>query len=214
MIPVFIINHDRLTLPKNMADYLAGCKDVYPIIVDNASTYEPLLEYYKTCPHKVIRLHLNFGNCVMWNTGILDEMDLHGDYIVTDPDLDLSKIPTDFIDVLREGLRRYPDIDKCGFSLEINDLPENGLKQQVLEWESGQWHNKIDEMYYRAAIDTTFALYRSRIHSFNCLRTDRPYTAKHVPWYYTNDNIPADEMYYLTHCNETSSYGKKILKLL
>lgn len=42
-----IINWNRLEYPKNMADWLAENGTVEPIIVDNGSTYPPLLEYYE-----------------------------------------------------------------------------------------------------------------------------------------------------------------------
>jgi len=214
-IPVFIVNFNRLTLVKNMADYLADCDGVEPILIDNNSDYPPLLEYYESCPHKVDRMHLNYGNCVLWTSGILDAYDLHGNYILTDPDLDLSNIPKDFLQVLQTGLDKYSWADKCGFSLEINDLPNNSLTEEVLKWETGYWGNKLDNMYYKAAIDTTFSLFRTRMHSFECLRTERPYTARHMPWYWTKENIPDDERYYINSISpDFNHYSKRIKDII
>jgi hypothetical protein len=42
---------------------------VEPIIVDNASTYPPLLSWYETNPCKVIRLSINCGHRAPWEQG-------------------------------------------------------------------------------------------------------------------------------------------------
>ena len=50
-------------------------------------------------------------------------------------------------------------------------------------------------MYFDAPIDTTFALYKVPFHSFNAIRTNRPYTAKHMPWYYFDfEDMPVEEI--------------------
>ena len=151
----------------------------------------------------------NYGNCVMWNSGLYKKLCLKGNYILSDPDLDLSKIPKDFLHILQTGIDKYKWADKCGFSLEINDLPNTDILQEIHRWELQNWENKLDEMYFKAAVDTTFCLFRTNIHSFDTLRTNRPYVARHIPWYHTNDNIPEDELFYL---QSTSAY--KIIRLL
>ena len=119
----FIINYNRLTLPRNIANYLMECDGIIPIIIDNNSDYPPLLEYYEKTPHKVIRLDKNWGGCVVYKCGILDDMNLNDKrFIVSDPDLDLSGIPKDFLHILHMGLDRHSFACKSGFSLEINDL--------------------------------------------------------------------------------------------
>ena len=215
-VPAFIVNYNRLHLPIAMANYLAdNDTGVDPIIIDNNSDYPPLLEYYKNCKHKVERMHLNYGNCALFTTGLLDKYNLKGNFILTDPDLDISSIPTDFLQVLQAGLDKYLWADKCGFSLEIKDLLNNELTEEVLKWEIGNWGNRLDNMYYKAAIDTTFALFRTRMHSFECLRTERPYTAKHMPWYWTKENIPEDERYYINSISANfNHYSSRIKNII
>ena len=212
-VKAFIINFNRLHYPKAMADHLAECDNIEPIIIDNHSTYPPLLEYYKTCPHKIEQMDKNYGNCVMWNSGLIDKYNLQGNFIYTDPDLDLSSVPKDLLHVLQTGLDKYQWADKCGLSLTINDLPDNQISREVHQWEDQNWNNKLDDRYYRAAIDTTLSLFRSRIHSFECLRTAPPYCARHLPWYHTPENLPEDEKYYLestgTYFNHWTSRFKK-----
>ena len=75
----------------------------------------------------------------------------------------------------------------------------------IRKWESKYWDFK-EGNYYRAYIDTTFAMYRGGIHwhTYKAFRTERPFTAKHVPWYYQSfQKMPDDERYYFEH-SETS----------
>jgi len=208
----FIINYNRLTLPKNMADYLADGTGVTPVIVDNNSDYPPLIEYYEKCPHIVERMNLNYGNCVLWTTGILDKYNIDGGFICTDPDLKIDHIPKDFLHVLQTGLDRWDWCDKCGFSLDIHDLPNRDFSNHVKSVEKGYWTNFLDKGYYAAPIDTTFALFRTRRHSFECIRADKPYCAKHMPWYWTKDNVPEDELYYINSISPDFNYWSKQLK--
>lgn len=215
---VLIINFNRLMLPVKMADWIAarGCE---PVFIDNASDYMPLLEYYAKAPYKVVRLEKNFGHTVIWQPGlkILDNIVGNGRYIVTDPDLDLTRVPDDFLQVLNSGLDRYTTYDKCGLSLEINDLPDTEECRLVrTRFEPQYWLHPLDESYFHADTDTTFALYREgvRWYSHSGIRTNRPYTARHVPWYYTDfANLPADEQYYFTKANKSSSGKKRLLKI-
>lgn len=154
----------------------------------------------------------NYGHRVIWDQELLERGGISGQYIVTDPDLDLSGIPDDFLSVLQEGLRRYPKAQKCGFSLDISDLPEGDVKK----WESTLWQKPLDDMYFRAGVDTTFALYRENVRHYSIwdsLRTNKPYMARHVPWEYNNmKDLPADEQYYFKTCNKSSS-GKERIKV-
>jgi len=187
-----IINYNRIQLPRTIAEWCSN-HGLEPIFIDNNSDYPPLLEYYATCPYRVVRMDKNYSYLVVWEQRLLDKLSITGNYIVTDPDLDLSGIPDDFLSVLEEGLRRYPQYDKCGFSLEINDLPS----VSAAVWEMQFWQEPLDSMYFDAAIDTTFALYKVRRPSWSGIRTNRPYTAKHIPWYYNEvKDLPEDEQYY------------------
>jgi len=189
---VLIINFNRLTLPMNMANWVVerGCE---PVFIDNASDYLPLIQYYNDTTFEVIRMDKNYGHTVVWTQDIINKLSITGNYIVTDPDLDLTGIPDDFLSILEEGLRRYPQFDKCGFSLEINDLPDI----ETINWETRYWQHPLDSMYFLADIDTTFALYKVNRITLSGIRTNRPYTARHIPWYYQLiDKLPDDESYY------------------
>jgi len=200
---VLIINYNRITLGVNMADWLAkrGCE---PIFIDNHSDYPPLLDYYKHCPYQVAIMDKNYGHLVAWEQGVLDELGIEGNYIVTDPDLDLEGIPDDFLSVLEEGLRRYPQFDKCGFSLDRSDQPNKYTEKysskiwvKAADWDKFFWRKPLDDLYFDAPLETTFALYKTRYFSVKSLRTNQPYTVLHVPWYYDwIKDLPEDEQYY------------------
>jgi hypothetical protein len=203
----FIINLNRLTLPRKMADYLADVEGVEPIIVDNNSNYPPLLEYYEHCPHKVERLTNNYGNTVLWRAGILEKYEETERFIITDPDLILDDIPKDWLHLLNLGLDKYAFATKAGFSLEINNLPNTPMKKLILEWETSAWVHKLDNNFFNANIDTTFALWRRVFQDFPAVRTNRPYTARHASWYYTKlEDIPPDELYYMRMVGNINNY--------
>lgn len=207
--PVFIINYNRLTLPANMADYITDCPGVYPVILDNGSTYPPLLEYYETTPHEVKLLGGNWCSTAVFFCGVIEEYNVPERYMMTDPDLILDDIPKDWLHLFHLGLDRYPWAQKAGLSLEIDDLPDTKIGRAARAHETGMWANKLDDQFYRAIIDTTFCMVR-KIHDFPAVRTARPYTARHAPWYYTcKDDIPADELYYTRTSEPRSNYWAK-----
>lgn len=200
---VFIISYNRLTPLKNMCEFLAGA-GCEPIIIDNASTYQPLLDWFKDCPYDVIRMKENRGHQVAWHNGQMQFTDDRY-YIVTDHDLDLSGVPLDFCDKLMKGLELFPQVIKSGLSLEINDLPKNSYTKEVYDWEVKFWQTEKKHGFYLSDIDTTFAMYdRKRNFGhlpnnrfFSAVRADRPYTARHLPWYL--EALNEEERYYLEH---------------
>lgn len=204
----FIIGYNRLDYIRYTVEWCLS-HGLEAIVIDNYSNYPPLLKYYDTKPCEVIRLLKNYGHTVMWSKAVPIPNDR---YILTDPDLDFTGIPDDFLTVLNEGLDRYPQYPKCGFSIEIKDLPQHPDIERILTvWERGYWLRPLDEMYFHADIDTTFALYRegSRSHTYSGIRTNYPYVMRHLPWYAIGkDQIPPDEQYYYRTANESATWKK------
>jgi hypothetical protein len=188
-----------------------------PIVIDNHSDYPPLLEYYNTIPCNVLMLDANYGHTAIWTQGIIDKLGITGRYIITDPDLSYEGVPGDFLNVLNAGLDKYLQFHKCAFSLEINDLPdteEGNLVKNVYEKKYWAPEAVLDDMYFYADTDTTFALYRetSREYNHSAIRTNRPYTARHLSWYYTDFNLlPEDEQNYYLTANDSASGKKRLL---
>ncbi|WP_300428128.1 glycosyltransferase [uncultured Parabacteroides sp.] len=221
VIPVIINNRNRLTCLKQLIMSLEkrGYTNIY--ILDNASTYPPLLEYYaKECSYKVYRFDRNYGHLALWSSGVIK--DFRKSYFVyTDPDVvPIDDCPDDFIEKFLEIMKKNPLLEKVGFALKIDDLPDCfDKKESVVTWEEQFWKKKIGDNppLYKAAIDTTFALYRpyyfvgGNMHSPN-IRVGYPYVAMHMPWYNDSVNLNDEEIYYLEHC-ETASYWVGTSKL-
>jgi hypothetical protein len=205
-IPVIIVNYNRLTSVISMVETLRSWEVEKIIILDNESSYPPLLDWYKTVDFPVHPVMENLGHLAPWFSGFVDRYDTRY-YAVTDPDLDLSAIPKDGIGRLIRGLELRPDVQKCGFGIEIDDLPDGfPLKKEVQDWEAPFWQKPWGDGYYEAPVDTTFAVYekgRPTDHSLMnipCLRTDSPYLVRHLPWYLTPETVTDEDRFYFHSC--------------
>ncbi len=217
MIPVWINNRDRLSTTRALVEYLRQVPGCRPIIVDNASTYPPLLGWYGRCGVEVQRLAFNGGSQAPWRFADLARGAAY--YAVTDSDLDLDGVPRDLLAVLRDGLNRFPEANKAGLSLEVHDLPDTPLADQARAWEAHFWEKRLDGRWFLADVDTTFALYRAGDgwggNAGPAIRSDRPYTGRHVPWYLTPETMTEEERYYLEHCDRgQASWAGRIEKSL
>lgn len=200
-IPIIINNFNRLHYLKLLLESLESFNFKNIIILDNHSTYPPLLEYYQTCPYKVHRLQENLGFLALWKSNLYDEFYSKSYYILTDPDvIPDSNCPKEFIQHFYNLLQEHPELDKVGFSLRIDNLPDcYDRKKQVIEVEEPYWKEKVDNKYYKAPIDTTFALYRPGVKGgfwLNAGRTLPPFSALHLPWYEDSNNIDEETAYY------------------
>ena len=99
-VPIIINNFNRLDTLCKLLDALVvrGYTNIY--ILDNASTYPPLLKYYERCPFTVIRLEKNLGFKALWKSSLRKKF--CGDYyIYTDSDVvPVVDCPADFVDHL------------------------------------------------------------------------------------------------------------------
>lgn len=181
-----------------------GMTDV--TIVDNNSTYPPLVEYLNQARYRVVRLRENMGHLAVWKCGLFDEILSSRPYVVTDCDVvPIEECPRDFLDYFHSILQARPQYTKVGFSLLIDDLPDHQpLKQKIIEWECPFWQNEIAPGMYEAGIDTTFALYRparypdaaTYVNWMKAVRTGWPYAARHVPWYRDPSQIDEEDAFY------------------
>lgn len=192
-IPIFIISYNRtetlnLCLNKFLAD---GYKNI--VILDNHSTDEKHIDFLKGVPVKVCWLKKNYGPKVLWECGLFNDLIEHEYYVLTDPDvLPIKNSPGNYIEKFYKILRQYPEKTKVGFSLKLDDLPEDYIyKWDIIRFESFYWQKKLSfegMTIYDAPIDTTFALYRPGItrlkkNFYDGIRTGYPYVARHLGWY-------------------------------
>lgn len=216
-IPIIINNFNRLTFLKMLIEALEkrGYNNIF--IIDNASTYPPLLNYYATIPYKIFYLKDNVGYLALWQTGIYKQFK-NQYFVYTDSDVvPIDDCPDDFLTYFFSLMQRYPRASKVGFALKIDDIPITCKNRaQIYQWETKFWQYPLGKDIYRAAIDTTFALYRPNVkggayfHDF-MIRTAGLYLAKHMPWYNDDENLSEEEKYYITH-TKTSTHWTLLAK--
>jgi len=218
-IPIIINNFNRLEMMVQLIESLEKRGYTNIFIIDNLSTYPPLLEYYKTCKYTVFRLDRNIGMNALWGSGLIKKF--RNDYFVyTDSDMvPVEECPDDFLLFFLDVLRKHKLAQKAGFSLKLDDLPDcYAMKETVLRVEKDYYRYQHEEMLYWAPIATTFALYRpraKRIHGnyyIEMYRTASPYMARHLPWYMDSKNPDDENKYYLSQKLVATWYSKEYKK--
>src|ERR1017187_8924834 len=156
----YIPVRNMMTFTRQMVEWLI-IRGVEPVILDNDSSYRPLLDWYETKPCAVIQLHENLGPYALWKSGRVPD----GPFFLSDPDLDLTGVPDDFQSVMIGVLERNPGKTKVGLSLEIEDIPERNLHSlwmgwpSIKDWERRFWNpDKRTPDGFTVQVDTTFAL--------------------------------------------------------
>lgn len=207
-VPVYINNRNRVSTTKELVEWLLHSGTQKITILDNDSSYAPLLDYYEKLPAEVevVRLKSNLGPTAFWKLGL--HKTENKPYVMTDSDMVPDKqCPRDLIGQLNETLCSRPESIKVGPGLRIDDIPDveaseklNGLnmEEQKRHWERRYGHNA-----FFAYVDTTFALYSARCPWLGQmprnLRMDFPYLFRHMPWYVTEKTMTEEEHYYRSH---------------
>lgn len=215
-IPVIIISYNRLTDLQKLVSFLLERKHKNIIIVDNQSTFPPLLEYYRSIENKVTVYHMdrNYGHLVFWKNRELYNRYADGYYVITDSDIIPNPaLPNNYIRQLMQLLDKHKEVSKVGFALQIDDLPDYfKQKQSVINWEKQFWTDSVCKEIYRASLDTTFAIYPPYFDNLNfgtfykALRVGGNFTAKHGGWYIDNERLSEEDIYYFKNANKSSSW--------
>lgn len=216
-IPVIIINYNRCQTLMQMVDWLLQLDDeVSIIILDNASTYPPLLKYYDSLdlPNvQVKRFQKNHKLDRM--IAISQTMQQYDYYIVTDADL--APYPTtkkDILSRMKAMLEKHKDINHIGASLSIEDIPDHyPLKEAVQKWEGQFWTHPREENVYEALIDTTFGMYRGDsylMELYPALRLGKDYSLKHVDWYVDPSNLSHENLFNINSATNVSTWNTRL----
>ena len=215
-IPVIINNRNFLTWPKAMVERIKEYDGVGEIIiVDNDSTYPPLLEWYATNPCRIERLNDNLGMGAPWASEIVKQ--LNGvPYVLTDPDMGLEDTPDDTLLYLFDKLNTL-QLDKVGLGLDWQIVEKKSPYYERLNvYEKNRWSNSPvkDGVHTEVQIDTTFALYNVDHYFIGGGSTTFPYVARHYPWELSIEEARNNEefMYYMDNATSASSY-KTLIKL-
>ena len=212
MIKVVINNRNRLTSTKNMVEHLLRLNPNEQIIIlDNGSTYPPLLEWYKTIKCQINYIE-NHGHLAFWSIGLDKTI---GDYFVyTDSDIELNNyFPTNWKEIMLEKLQKH-NVNKVALALDLKGIPNfYRYKNQVLRNEERWWVNEIEDNVFEADTDTTFFLMKNIFD--NCYKSIRlahnNMICKHLPWYDDLSNLSEEEKYYLEHLGDRqlTQYSKQ-----
>lgn len=218
MIPIIINNRNRLTYLRKLIISLEIRGYYNIIILDNDSTFEPLLKYYNNeCKYKVYFLGGNLGHLALWKTDLFNDYK-YNFYVYTDSDLEIiNECPEDFIKQILIEMKLNKQIQKIGLSLRTDNLPDAyKLKDEVINWENKFYQKKYkkNDTFYIAQVDTTFAVYRpfayggSSDHHLT-LRTSYPLMVSHLPWYVDSNSMTYEDTFYIKNASSSTFWTKK-----
>lgn len=222
-IPIVINNFNRLTTTRKMYKDLVKMGYENIIILDNQSTYPPLLDWYRSLNGrhhvKVIYLKQNYGHKALWTSGFIDNLKIYTHIVYTDSDLELNpNTPKNFIDNLIDLSKEFK-FDKVGLAIKVDDLPNNFMGNKIRQTESIYWvktlpHRKYE--LYQGMIDTTFCVMNPNLpFNYRALRVAGDFTCRHIPWYLDYDNLDKEELYMLETADENiSTYKQHYLRYL
>jgi len=218
-IPIVVIVYNQLYFIKNFINQLKKYDNPI-IILDNNSSYGPLLEYYKELKNQLgtrIDIHILEENYGIGATEVIKDI-LPDVYILSDPDLELNpRMPYNFSEILYNLSNKYQASKLC-LALDISEKDKFvGCKKYektstIYNWEKQFWERPIaDSQYelYDSPIDgaTTFFLKNRNIDEKRQIRIAGDFTAKHLPWYknYLKTHVSEEELHFWKDDNKCSS---------
>ncbi len=217
-IPLIIISFNQLEHLKNLVSFLLDRNFTNIVIVDNCSTYGPLLDYFETIKDKVTleRQASNLGYRVFFNSPELIEKYTKGYYIITDPDiLPNPKLPENFLkSFISELGNNFNKVTKVGFALNLQNIPDfYPNKDKVIHWEEKYWKDEIKPEIYNADIDTTLALYKplypkrfKNVNYYKALRFAGNYTCEHMGWFIDPNDYNNEQRHYFGVADNSASW--------
>lgn len=212
-IPIIIISYNRLSYLKDLVEYFLNLNEKEIYILDNKSTYKPLLEWFEKIEKnenvKVIKCDINHGHRVYWNVGFYSKINDCKYCIITDHDiLPYRNFEEGWKEKWVDMLEKH-GVEKVGSAISIDDIPDEYIfKNHVINHEKNFWQSEheIEKNCFNNQIDTT--LYLQRIHtSHTYFRSIRmaDYLIKHRPWYINPNNLTEEDVYYYNSISERST---------
>jgi len=217
-IPIVVICWNNYYFVRNFVEQLRR----FPyriILLDNASTYPPLLDFYDQVDGngqvEVRRLDQNYGHMVYMT--LKDQ--LPDVYILSDPDLEIGpEMPIHFAEIWLALSEKY-QVYKLGAALRIDDkqdfidCPNYTAGKGIFDFESQYWVDRIDHgsyELYKAGIDTTLCLVNNRFwkgDAYEGIRVAGPMAVRHLPWYsdYIKSHVDPTEIEFWKANNKSSS---------
>lgn len=216
-IPLIIPVFNQLTYTKNLINWFMWYYPENPIyIVDNLSTYDPLLTYYAEpfSNNRNLKIWTYAENDCIKNLQTVIKGHINHNYeyyIISDPDImPHPNTPPNFLEIFKDAIDNK-GFHRAGFGLITDDLPEElNERKMIIGNEAALLNQPIPFFYkdkrydgFKAPLDTTFCLYKRDNGGWsspmngndwgNCLRL---FKAFHFGWYLRPDFINEEMDYY------------------
>lgn len=199
--PIYITNMNRLSSTRGMVEHLFNLNPNAKInIIDNASTYPPLLDWYKKIKHDVniIRHNENRGCWSFFYSGYSRACN-EDYYIYSDADLELNpNMPKEWQEILMDYHKQWNR--KASLVLRLDDVPEGELKDKIRVHQQICWGKTEEENVWHGVTDMTFSFDSKQAgYRYESVRIGGNFACRHIPWYLDFNNLPEEEKYYLEH---------------
>ena len=195
---------------KDLVEYFLNLNEEDIYILDNNSTYSPLLEWFEKIKKnesvKVIKSEINHGHRIYWNIGFYNQISNFKYSIITDHDiLPYRNFEEGWKEKWIDMLEKYK-VEKVGSAINISDLPDfSPFKNGVISHEKNFWQpsQEIEKNCFNNEIDTT--LYLQKIHTshtyFKSIRM-ADYLIKHRPWYINPNELTEEDIFYFNNIKD------------
>lgn len=212
-IPIILNNFNRLSTTKKLADDLSKLGYTNIHILDNNSTYPPLLDWYQHCPYKVELLGKNLGQLAVYNSDYINKF--NGWVAYSDSDIELNAgCPSGFIERMIQIGDKY-NRNKIGLALRVDDVPTTRYGIYIKREEKKFWTKEIEPDTYDADVDTTFSVIKvGQPFQYQAIRLAGNLTARHIPWYLDYENLNSEELYIIEKADSQFSTTKRFVDSL
>jgi hypothetical protein len=207
--PLVVNAFNQLTYVRDTVGWAAAQGFRRILVLDQASDYPPLLDYYASAGFRavagLIPLGQNLGPRAFFSRGLY--RDFPERLVYTDPDLALPDPPAPDLLTRLVALAERHRAAKVGLAIEIPE--RDALKSvyrepaepssDVIATESRHWGRTVEPGVHAAALDTTFHLFSRRHFHLGRLMRFAPvrrriflrglrvagpgFTVRHRPWY-------------------------------
>lgn len=210
-IPIVLFSYNNPTLLKSLIDQLERCFNASVSVIDNGSTYAPMISYLNDLKARNITVYhmpRNFGPHVLFTRpegrSVLSKLPQY--FVLSDSDLRLNDhTPSNFLCIFAV-LTDLLSTPKVGVALDLYDkddmlmLKKYNGQPSIHAWERGMYGQRllvpgweeINFMLYKSLIDTTFAVYNKKHmvdangtlqFTYSAVRVAGIFSAKHRPFY-------------------------------
>lgn len=223
-IPVFVNSYEQLTYLRDTLDWFFDHGFCNITVLDQGSTYLPLLAHYARPDFRSRVRLLRFRNIGPRRAirRVAAMTDYDKPFIFTDPDLELPTTPDPAFVTRLLQLGRHYDVVKVGLALDIHSERVNGNlpigRYTIRRYYRRFFSNQVEKDVFRVGVDTTFFAYVPRpLPRREDILSSQPripalrvsgdgFLAQHRPWLFHNGMPPEEEAYYRNRTSIASTF--------